>query len=190
MRHKYHTKAFVLARYPNGEDSLAVSLLTTDFGLITARAQGIRKRGAKNAASLQTLSSVDIGLVRGKDAWRVASGILERAWFSELTAPARERAGRVMALILRLVRGEAPDPAIHRIFETFLTALATEPAELHDAAEVLTALRLLRILGLDAGDLPGGTKFGGLSHELLTEATAARSDMVKRVNRGIAASHL
>ena len=190
MRHKYHTKAFVLARYPTGEDSLAIALLTADFGLITARVQGARKRGAKNAAAIQTLASCDIGLVRGKEQWRVASGVLERAWFTELPPHARERAGRITALILRLVRGEAPDPVIYRIFETFLSALATEPQSLHDAAEVLTALRLLRVLGLDAGELPGGTEFGPLLPELLAEASASRTDLITRVNRGISASHL
>jgi recombinational DNA repair protein (RecF pathway) len=190
MRHKYHTRAFILARYPSGEDSLAVSLLTADFGLITARAQAVRKRTAKNAAALQTLCQSGIGLVRGKEQWRVASVVLERAWFPDLTPAARERAGRITALVLRLVRGEAPDPAVFRIFETFLAALESASGELQDAAEVLTALRLLHALGLDAGALPGGTEFGPLTLELLAEALAARPDLVKRVNRGIAASHL
>jgi DNA repair protein RecO len=190
MRHKYHTRAIVLARYPAGEDSASVALLTADFGLIRARAQGVRKRGAKNAASLQTLSAIDIGLVRGKDAWRVASALLETNWFEALSRPARVRAGRMASLLLRLVPGESPDPALFRILETFLDALAREPEESQDAAEVLTALRILRALGLDAGELPGGTEFAPLSAELLNEALAARGDLVKRVNRGLAASHL
>ena len=190
MRHKYHTRALVLSRYPAGEDSASVALLTADFGLIRARAQGVRKRGAKNASALQTLSSCEIGLVRGADAWRIASAVLERPWSAELEYPARERAGRMLALMLRLVRGEAPDPALYQILTAFLSALAEQPSALHDAAEILTALRIMRTLGLDAGDLPGGSELVPLTPDLLDEATAQRSDIVKRVNRGLEASHL
>lgn len=190
MRHKYHTRAIVLSRSVAGEDSANIALLTADFGLVRARAQGVRKRGAKNAAALQTLSACEIGLVRGKEGWRVAGAVLEDAWFAKLDRPARTRAGRMLAFIQRLVHGESPDPALYQILALFLAALEGKPASLHDAAEILTALRLLRTLGLDAGDLPGGSEFQPLSDELLKETIGKRADIIARVNRGIAASHL
>jgi recombinational DNA repair protein (RecF pathway) len=64
MRHKYSTTAIVLSRTPLAEASALVTLLTADVGLIRARAQGVRKPGAKMASALQTLIESDVMLLR------------------------------------------------------------------------------------------------------------------------------
>ena len=194
MRHKYATTGIVLSRAPIGEASAFITLLTPDLGLIRARAQSVRKPGAKLAAALQTFSESDVIVVRGKDGWRLAGAILGRPWFSELTLPARLRAGRTTSLILRLVHGESigetSATALFSIFFDFLTALTRleDDAEA-DAAECLAALRILRVIGVDAGDIPGG-ETGDYSSETLSPVTANRSDYIVRINHGIAASGL
>src|ERR1700722_4910107 len=107
MRHKYTTTGIVLARTPIGEASAFITLLTPDLGLIRARAQSVRKPGAKLAAALQTFSESDVIVVRGKEGWRLSGAVLGRAWFSELSLPARLRAGRITSLILRLVHSDS-----------------------------------------------------------------------------------
>src|SRR5580692_963366 len=107
MRHKYATTGIILSRTPIGEASAFITLLTPDLGLVRARAQSIRKPGAKLAAALQTFSESDVILVRGKDGWRLSGAVLARSWFTELNAPARLRAGRITNLVLRLVHGES-----------------------------------------------------------------------------------
>jgi recombinational DNA repair protein (RecF pathway) len=203
MRHKYSTAGIVLHRTPLSEASSLVTLLTSDVGLIRARAQGLRKPGAKMASSLQTLSESEVVLVRGKDGWRLAGALCTTNWFSELSSPARVRAGRIASLLFRLLSGESADPRIFTIYMQFLQSLqvaegAKESAEenkgedadaAQDAAECLTALRLLHVLGVDAGDVPGGLE-GAHTPELLQEVSTNRADFILRINRGIAASGL
>lgn len=189
MRHKYATTGIVLARTPAAEASLTVSVLTADLGLIRARVQGVRKPAAKLAPALQTLAETDIVAVHGKEGWRIAGAVLVRNWFTELSHSKRERAGRVGSLLLRLVQGQTQDPALFATYSAFVRALPeldTEARE--DAAECLAALRILRTLGLDAGDIPGGE--ASYDFSVLDEVAADRRAIILRINRGITASGL
>ena len=183
MRHKYVTTALVLARTPLKESAALVTLLTEEFGLVRARAEGLRKPGAKLAHALQTFDRCDVTLVRGKDGWRLAGAILEESWFKRLARSERLRAGRVAGLLLRLVHGEANDPSLFVLFTEFLETLPDLSEEAQDTAEIMTALRILFVLGLDVGVLPQV----GLYEPLLPDE---RRQLVMRVNRGIAASGL
>jgi len=51
MRHKYETRGIVLSRSPLGEANAFVTLLTPELGLVRARAQGVRRSGAKLSAA-------------------------------------------------------------------------------------------------------------------------------------------
>jgi recombinational DNA repair protein (RecF pathway) len=189
MRHKYQTRAIVLARAPLGEANVLVTLLTGELGLVRARAQGLRKPGAKLAAALSTFAESDVTLVRGAEGWRVTNAVLGENWAKQLSRPARVRAGRISGLLLRLVAGEETDEALFAILTGFFKALISEEETLQDAAECLAALRILRALGLDAGDVPGA---GAATYEpiLLSNITETRASVIARVNRGIAASGL
>ena len=46
----------VLSRAPKGEANASIVLLTQDIGLVRARAQGVRRSGAKLAAALATFA--------------------------------------------------------------------------------------------------------------------------------------
>ncbi len=190
MRHKYETRGLVLARSHGGEANTFVALLTSDLGLVHARAQSLRKTGAKLAAALATLALSEIVLVRGKEGWRLTGAVLEENWFARLSREdgARDRAARVSGLLLRLVVGEAQDAEIFPITGSFLEALTTLPSDLHDAAEVLVVLRILATLGLDTGDIPGGVS--DFSPAILFGVTESRKAYVARINTGIAASGL
>lgn len=183
MRHKYVTSSLVLSRTPLAESASLVTLLTDEFGLIRARAEGLRKPGAKLAHALQTLDRSEVTLVRGKEGWRLSGAILDTHWFERLDRAQRLRAGRVAGLLLRLVRGEANDPALFELFSGFLRQLPELAEESQDTLECHTALRMLALLGLDAGALPEGNAYEPLSSE-------ERRAIVTRINHGILASGL
>ncbi len=188
MRHKYETRGIVLARAPVGEANTLLTLLTPELGLVRVRAQGLRRSGAKLAAALVTFAESDIVLVKGKEFWRLAGAVLVENRGREMTRAARERAARVVGLLLRLVVGESHDPKLYALVTEFMQALATLPEERYDAVEVLAALSILRILGLDAGDLPEGAE--RFSPELLAEVTHDRATLIARINQGIVESGL
>ncbi|KND51148.1 MAG: DNA repair protein RecO [Parcubacteria bacterium C7867-001] len=186
MRHKYVTTGIVLSRIPLAEASLLVTILTPEFGLIRARVQGVRTPSAKLSSALQTLCESDLMLVRGKEGWRIPNAVLGTNWFRQLSRSARLRAGRIASLIQRLVHGEAGDIALYGAFASFLAALPSLSETEQDAAECLVALRIVRILGLDAGEIPS-TEF---VPESLSAIVSDRSAIVSRINRGLAASGL
>jgi len=188
MRHKYATEAIVLGRTPLGEASALVSLLTSELGLIRARAQGVRKPGAKLSAALQTLTESDVILVKGKEGWRLSGAILAENHFDSLDGDSRLRAGRIASLMLRLVSDDMEGDT-YALYKEYLEILPTLEGEDQDAVETLAALYLLQEAGVDAGaNVPQGT--GRYGSEARAYATEKRKDLITRVNRGIEASGL
>ena len=189
MRSKYETRALVLSRAHLGEANTFVTLLTRDLGLVQARAQSLRKPSAKLSHALVTLAESGVMLVRGKEGWRIMGAVLEENWFNRLPSPdTRAAAARVSGLLLRLVAGETQDIALFPIMKGFLEALATLPADTHEAIEILTVLRALAVLGLDQGDIPGScTDF---TPSLLASMSLNRAEYIARINTGITASGL
>jgi len=188
MRHKYDTRGIVLARTPSGETSATVSVLTRELGLLRARASGVRKSGAKLAAALSTFAESELILVRGRDGWRITGAVLLEPWRARLGREARERAGRVAALILRLATGESPDTALFTTLTAFLAALV-EGGEIGEPAEVLAALYALSALGF-SDTTPPSAAGEFFARERLAEVEHDRVKYIARVNQGIAASGL
>ena len=178
MRHKYETRGIVLSRTPAGETNASLTLLTADVGLIRARAQGVRRSGAKLAASLTTFAESELVLVQGKEYWRVAGAVLKENWFLRLSPTSRERAGRICNLLIRFVAGETRDPSVFKIIHNFFESLALLSEDKHEAAEILAALELLAELGLDTGEIPKEISIKN------------RASCIRRINRGIEASGL
>lgn len=166
-----------------------VTLLTSDLGLVRARAQGIRKPGAKLASSLSTFAESDVVLVRGKESWRVAGAVLAENWFARFgKAEMRERAGRICSLLLRFTAGEVRDPKLYEVIGGFFKALASHPGETSESAEILAALRTLAALGFDKGEIPGNAS--EFAQPLLNEVLKNRTSYIKRINNDISASGL
>lgn len=175
MRHKYTTRAVVLGRGAVREAGLTLTLLTEDMGLVRARAEGLRKSGAKLAGALQTLCECEVTLLRGREGWRLSGALLTENHFNILPSGARATAARVAGLFLRLMPPDAHEPGFYVLYQDFLHSLAGLYAEQLDTAECSVALSLLVMLGLDAGPV---------------DSNSSRSDVIVRINRGIAASGL
>lgn len=188
MRHKYETRGLVLARHPLGEASVTVTILTPALGLVRARAQGLRRSGAKLAPALVTFAESDLVLVGAKEGWRVAGAVLEKHWSQALPREARERATKVIGLLLRLVQGEERGSVLFGIVQAFFEALETVSGEMLEAVELLTVLRVLAALGFDAGEIPGAAN--DFSPAILNRTAANRQAYISRINDDLAASGL
>lgn len=186
MRHKYAVRGIVVARLPVAEESVSVLILTDELGLIRARAQSVRKAGAKLSHALQTFAESEVIVMRGKDGWRLSGALLIDNWFQKMPPGARPLAGRVAGLLLRLVPGESADERLLPILVGFFSALSTLPETEWEAAEALAALRILHTLGLDAGEMPEGDGYG---NDTLA-AVGERLSVIARINKGIEASGL
>lgn len=189
MRHKYDTQGIVLSRLNTGEAHTLVTSLTADLGLVRARAQSVRKPGAKLASALTTLAESQLVLVRGREGWRVTGAVLAEPWFTRLaTRSARVCAARVSGLLLRLVVGETQDAELFPILRGFFEALSTIPEDQYEAAEILAVVRILSVLGLDTGVIPG--ERGIYTADLIQIIQGERASYIARINIGIAASGL
>ncbi|MDO8408245.1 MAG: recombination protein O N-terminal domain-containing protein [bacterium] len=189
MRHKYETRAVVLARVPAGETHARLALLTEDLGIVWARATSVRRPGGKLVASLVTFAESNLVLVAGREGWRITGAVLVENWFKRLSEPgARRSAARVAGLALRLSPGEAPDIALLPILRNFFNALARDGAASYEGAELVAVTGILAALGLDDGTVkPEHTSF---SPAYLARALSERERYITRINRGIAASGL
>lgn len=189
MRHKYETRGLVLSRSPLGEAAALLTLLTKDLGIVRARAESVRRSGARLSSSLTTLSESDLVLVRGKEQWRISGAVLRENWSSRIKLlSARERVTKVVGLLLRLVAGEVSDSRLYLVMVNYLNILSSIKEEDQDAAEILVALYIVNVLGLDAGDLP--CNIPEFSINALAPIKLLRGVYIKRINHGIDSSGL
>ncbi len=149
--HLYHTDAFVLGGVPSGEGSRYLTILTREFGLITAKAQSVREERSKLRYGLQDFSFSSVTLVRGKEFWRVTSvsspenlyvTFRERRECAEMIA-------RVFSLLRRLLAGEEKNERLFiNLVETvaYLTKTPLSAQEL-SSVEIVLVLRILHTLG-------------------------------------------
>jgi DNA repair protein RecO len=155
--HIYTTKGLVLAARPLREADRTYAILTRDLGLIWASASGVRKEGSKLRGALEPFVISQISLVRGKEHWRITSAETLR------TILPKAETARPLALLERLVAGEAGHPELFDIVEEHL-----------DSSETMLVAHALHELGyLKREDLDLGEK-----------------ELILAINEGLRQSHL
>ncbi len=124
----YFTDAIVLSRKGIGENDALFSLYTKDFGKIHARAQGIKKEGAKLRGHLEVLNISLIGFVLGKNG--------ERLIYAEArnTLPAMrakiefmEKAFYILSLVDKAILPGERDLSLWTLLLASLSRLENEP---------------------------------------------------------------
>lgn len=140
----YGTRGFILGSSPSGEASKLYWIYTEDFGLVRAKAQGVRLIQSKLRYNLEEYSFCSLSLVKGKEVWRVTGSVsLETKSKENLLIRAR-----VLNLVRRLVQGEERNQELFDVLEK----LTTDGAE----SEVKTLSLVLSSLGyLDLKTLEG-----------------------------------
>lgn len=136
MHQIYHTDAFVIKSLPQSEAGKFVTLLTKDFGLVRATAQGLRYEKSKLRFAIQDYSKASVSLVRGKNGfWRLTNAVAEKNLYyslnnkTEIPGQARDDIGgvdeelfkvvaRVFRLLERLLPGEEVDSELFEIIDS------------------------------------------------------------------------
>lgn len=183
MYHTYTTRAFVIEQYGVGEADMLCELYTEDFGLIRAKAQGLRNEVSKLRYSMQTHALCVVSLVRGHTQWRLVGAL------SLAAAPTTRSAlfARIAKLTTRLVNGEEKDIQLFSILHEVHTLAHAQEVPQH--TELLMVCKILIALGYVRKDLiPEGESIQ--STMLESFMSAHRSDILKSVNDALQHSHL
>ena len=146
----YDTEGFVLGHIDVRESSRILYVLTEKFGLIFALAQGVRETKSKMRTNLQDYFCLRLGLVRGKEFWRVTSAE-EIPWMSNLISSPEvyPKVSRIFSLVRRLVQGEAIDP---EFYSGVKEVLLGKDSELVAVAKILKHLGYLKAESLKLED--------------------------------------
>lgn len=198
--HKIHvTDGVVLGKRGAGEANTLVSILTADLGLVRASARSARVEQSKLRYGLETLTHARYALVRGKYEWKL-TGVDEVSHplsGGDATGQGegrdrRVRSGKIAKLLLRLVNGEEPVPALYKTVVEGLRAIAgAQTAADAEAVEVVLVLRIVAHLGY----LPHTQALsqfieGEYSVELSAQALKSRTLLVRAINESLIATGL
>lgn len=76
----YTTEGIILKKIDSGETDATFIIYTKDFGKIRARAQGVKKEGAKLKGHLETLNHSVVSFVLGKSGERLTNAMMLNCW--------------------------------------------------------------------------------------------------------------
>lgn len=190
MYQKYQTEAIILGSRERGEADKVFALYTRDFGLVWARGSGVRKERSLMRYALQTGAYIQIGLVRGKHAWRLAGASASRQLPGN--APGALVFARMCKLVMRLVHGEEQNAYLFETLADAQAALIAPTYTLLPTVELVCVARVLYALGyLSEGALEGAllthTAYGA---EHLVAIEQKRAELLSSINKAIAETQL
>lgn len=187
----YTAEAIVLGKYGSGEASLSTLILTDRFGLVRVRAQSARSVKSKLRYALEPMTIGTYSFVRGARSNRLIGAQARERLLSLERLGARQAAGQIGRLLLRLMPGEHHDDGVFVIVEQGLRGLSNLPSEDIPAAECAIVLALLDKLGyLPEDPAPIAIQDELLSSETLARMKEFRADAVRRINRALQESGL
>lgn len=183
----YRTRATVLRSFPYREADRTLALYTEDFGLIYARAQGVRLEKSRLRYAVCDLSIANVSLVRGKAGWRLTGAIAQN--ISRLDRESLVSYARIAALVSRLVGGEEPNSYL---FDTLMQAHTLLSAKSDpELVEVVSVSRILHSLGYVATESSDKDIFDTeYTIDALESARPSMPRLVSRINEALIATQL
>lgn len=138
--------------------------MTRNLGLVRATAIGVRKEASKLRGNIEPFSLAIVSFVKGKDHWRLTSAELIKV-ISSVPAVARP-----LALLEKLIQGEAPNPELFDIVEKMIVSpkFNDEMFEIHLVSQILFHLGYLK----------------------KTDLVLDKKSLVNTINEGLQNSHL
>ncbi|MEX0933512.1 MAG: recombination protein O N-terminal domain-containing protein [Candidatus Paceibacterota bacterium] len=188
----YTTPAYVLSVRNIGEANRLFTLLTRDFGTLSATAQSIRLERSKLRFALQRFSFAEVSLVRGKGGWRITNAYYLSNIFLDKSSLHQRIVVDSTELLRRLVVGETPDENLFSIVsDGYMTLSALESKQL-PAFELVFVSKILTTLGYggETGILEEFDRESVSSESLRTLAEEKRPLIVKEINSALSSSGL
>lgn len=188
----YNTEAFVISSRNSGEADRTFKLFTKDFGVISAKATGIRKVESRLRYFVQDFKYIDASIVKGKNYWRLVSArpIHDLNSRKSLTTSSRIRS-------LQLVGKLAPEAEpISELFDELVAAYAftstTHPrSEDMESIEALIALKILHSLGYWGDKQDENNLVKSPFNETAVESIkAVKKTIIKELNNSLRATQL
>lgn len=166
------TEAVVLGRHDFGEANRWYHLLTPDFGLVVARAQGVRELKSKLNGHLALFGHAQISLVRGREYWRLIGA--EEALHEKFSPASLKSQARVAGLLRRLLPEAGADPELFALVQRGFSDLP--------AGEVALVWNILRLLGYIAVENP--------SSAVQPSVDCSDTILIEQINRALSHSQL
>ena len=190
MYQKYQTEALVLGSREYGEADKVYALYTQDFGLVRARASGVRLERSKMRYSLQNYSRVSAALVRDKRGWRLAGAHPIKNAGGDMHGVSAF--ARVCELVLRLVQGEEKNAYLFAVLSDGHQALMVKRCPAWPTIEIVCVARALYALGYLSAEALETTLFTHTAYadEHLSEAGVLQDKLLSSINRAIAETQL
>lgn len=190
MYQKYSTDALVLGSRESGESDRVITLYTKDFGLVRARAIGVRAENSKMRYALQNYTLSNASLVKGKRGWRMAGAVAVRTASGNPKGVATF--ARIAELVVRLVHGEEENAYLYAALAEAHMALLKEDVEAFGMIEIVCVARILYSLGYISSEALETALFTHTAYtgESLMEAETMRDELLSSINKAIAETQL
>lgn len=148
MSHRIYTTEGLVLKSFKIDSSAFYFILTKEFGLVKAKAQGVRKISSKLRFALQEYSVSKISFVLGKNGWRITGALAESNLYLESkTVQQKKLIANICAVLMRLIQGEEVNSYLYNVVLESLGVILNCDKENIFYYEILTMVRILHILG-------------------------------------------
>jgi DNA repair protein RecO len=192
MHHIYHTEGIILGGGSFGETGKYYNIFTHNFGMIHARAQGVRKISSKLRFLLQDFAYLKIDLVRGKNFWLITS-VSKTNQLEKLSKcpQALKVLTNISNLLKRLLVGEG---AQEKLFLDLLKGFSVlDKASKEDLLniEIIIVLQILNNLGyLGEEKIFSDIIKSPWEDILVPQVSKNRSQILSKINQILQETHL
>lgn len=194
MYNIYTTKAIIIRSIPIAEANKLYFLLTEDFGLIKATAQGIRLSKSKLKGHLQDFYLSKIFFVKGRELWRITSSevIFQENFLRDSNKIYIIK--NIFSILLRLIHGEERNQNLFECVEKLYLFLLENNIDTEDSknVETIVVLRILNTLGY----LKRNEFFlefcnnNEIDKDILQKFSIIRSKAILEINNSLKETHL
>lgn len=147
MYAKITTDACILSMRSSGEGDRVVDVYTRELGMIRGVVKSVRKHTAKHKATFLPYGISRIDIIRGRDVWRLTSGIVISSYQEFQTRESRVAWARVAELVKRLCPSDGAHGELFDYLVQMRSHLLEAIQEEVPSLEVATVMGVLVYLG-------------------------------------------